>query len=253
MDPLPLPNTVFTMANAVRKAARNYSSVHVGKWHLGTFFPQANPAPTYAYTKFPISHPGTHGFDEWHSTEASAASSTTNCGCFEPASQCVTGGGVYRDVSYPCTNYWSPTYLEPATHKATQSRPECLSLRSRQDCVANLTTKIQGDDSEHMVDYFEDFLRRKTSGSEKSPFLALLWLHTNHVPHPALPEFYSQYEDALDGDYLGTLTQMDVQIGRLRAMLKSYGVANNTALWYTADNGPTLMPGVCESPLACPL
>ena len=244
VDPLPLPNTVFSIADAVRKSGKNYSSLHVGKWHLGTFFPQENPKATYAYKKFPISHPGTHGFDEWHSTEASAASSTTNCGCFEPISRCVTGGGVFRDVAYPCTNYWSPTYLEPATHKATRSRPECLGLQSRQDCVGNLTSKIDGDDSEYMIDYFEDFLRRKTTGSERSPFLALLWLHTNHVPHPALPEFYSQYEDPLDGDYLGTLTQMDKQIGRLRAMLRDYGVAENTALWYTADNGPTLMPGL---------
>ena len=40
------------------------------------------------------------------------------------------------------------------------------------------------------------------------------------------------------GDYLGTLSQMDHQIGRLRGMLKSKGVADNTALWFTADNGP---------------
>ena len=40
------------------------------------------------------------------------------------------------------------------------------------------------------------------------------------------------------GDYLGTLTQMDAQIGRLRKMLRTYGVANNTMLWLTGDNGP---------------
>jgi arylsulfatase A-like enzyme len=28
---------------------------------------------------------------------------------------------------------------------------------------------------------------------------------------------------------------MDVQIGRLRKMLKTYGVADNTLVWYTAD------------------
>ena len=85
---------------------------------------------------------------------------------------------------------------------------------------------------------FEDFLKRKASGPEQSPFLAALQLHTNHLPHPSLPEFYHSYNDSFGdwaGDYLGTITQMDVQIGRLRAMLRDHGVASNTMLWYTAD------------------
>lgn len=60
----------------------------------------------------------------------------------------------------------------------------------------------------------------------------VLWLHTNHMPHPSMPEWYHAYEDANGqpaGDYLGTLSQMDHQIGRLRAMLKTHKVADNTA------------------------
>ena len=33
----------------------------------------------------------------------------------------------------------------------------------------------------------------------------------------------------------GSITQMDVQIGRLRAMLQSKGVAQNTMLWFSSD------------------
>jgi hypothetical protein len=60
----------------------------------------------------------------------------------------------------------------------------------------------------------------------------VLWLHTNHMPHPSMPEWFHAYEDANGqpaGDYLGTLSQMDHQIGRLRAMLKTHNVADNTA------------------------
>lgn len=81
------------------------------------------------------------------------------------------------------------------------------------------------------MDVFEDFLQRKTQGSEKAPFFAVIWLHTVHEPHPALPQYYSAYNDSLGnpaGDYLGTLTQMDVQVGRLMDLLKSHGVADNT-------------------------
>jgi hypothetical protein len=33
----------------------------------------------------------------------------------------------------------------------------------------------------------------------------------------------------------GSITQMDVQIGRLRTMLASKGVAQNTMLWFSSD------------------
>jgi hypothetical protein len=38
-----------------------------------------------------------------------------------------------------------------------------------------------------------------------------------------------------DCDYKGSIMQMDVQIGRLRAMLQEKGVANNTMLWFSSD------------------
>ncbi len=134
-----------------------------------------------------------------------------------------------------------------------------------------------------VMNVFEEFLGRKApGGSEAAPFMAHLWLHTNHEPHPAvsvscgtmrrshrcthsvlydvrvcvctsrramraqLPQFYFAYNDTDGnpaGDYLGTLTQMDAQIGRLRKMLRAYGVANNTLLWFLSDNGPHVMPG----------
>lgn len=243
-NPLPLPEPTPTVAEAAKKA--NYSTIHIGKWHLGDFFFKDAKNPNFAYKKWPVSHPGMHGFDEWHSTEASAPSSTTNCGCnqewWEASPGCITGGGEWEHKAYPCTNYWFPLDLDNQ-HKPT--RPMCAnesdgSVILQQDCVGNLTTKIPGDDSEYIMDVFEEYLTRKT-GSEKQPFLAMLWLHTVHEPHPSLPQFYHNYTDAFGdpaGDYLGTITQMDVQIGRLRQMLKDKGVADNTMVWYTADNGP---------------
>lgn len=132
-------------------------------------------------------------------------------------------------------------------HTCAPKGPECHNeshgeLVLQQDCVGNLTDKISGDDSSYIMDQFESFMLRKLhSPTEKKPFLALLWMHTNHEPHPSLPFFYNNYTDAFGdpaGDYLGTLTQLDVQIGRLRKMLVDNGISENTMLWYTADNGP---------------
>merc|ERR1719506_1855401 len=90
-----------------------------------------------------------------------------------------------------------------------------------------------------MMDYFEDFLKRKAKSKE--PWLAQLSLHTNHEPHPSLPEWYNAYKEAEGGpagDYHGTISQMDAAIGRLSKMLQTYGVYENTMLWFSAgDNG----------------
>ena len=100
---------------------------------------------------------------------------------------CITGGGNFSNKAYSCTNYWRPTDLD-ANHQPTKS--ECASANeSTIACVANLTSKIIGDDTRLIMDEFEEFLARKApGGSEASPFLAVLWLHTNHMPHPSMPE-----------------------------------------------------------------
>ena len=55
------------------------------------------------HAKDGVSNPGQHGFDYWIATEASAPSVTTNCGCFLPFENCVTGH--YNSGPW-CTNYW---------------------------------------------------------------------------------------------------------------------------------------------------
>ena len=235
----------------------------MSQWHLGNFFPKGGKA-NWVNTKWPVSSPRTHGFDEWSSTEASASSSMCNCGCdpawatspggdpttkpecpncppAPPAIQgigCITGGGNFTAKAYDCSSYWGPTDLD-GKHLPTNPLCSMANASTLKGCVTNITRKILGDDSMEIMDTFEAFLTRKAPGkAEQAPFVAVLWLHTNHMPHPAMPEWYHAYEDALGdpaGDYLGTLSQMDNQIGRLRAMLKTYGVSDNTAVWFTAE------------------
>ena len=128
----PLPPTTFTVAKAAKKAG--YSTIHIGKWqaapcvfcrigadscrvsrHLGNFFPKpwleaSEKKPSFAEKKWPSSSPGHAGFDEWHSTEASASSSMCNCGCRPEwaARGCITGGGQLGPKAYPCVSSRPP-------------------------------------------------------------------------------------------------------------------------------------------------
>lgn len=242
VNPQPFPggyaagaSRIFTAANAA--AAAGYATLHTGKSHLGDFFPKANPSPSYAYKKWPVSHPGLFGFEEWFSTEASASSTMCNCGCEaawpSEAPGCVIGGGAYiLNQSFPCTNYWqfASDNVSDACRSPTQAT---------RGCVANATTKIPGDDSLFQLARFEAFLAKSQAAGK--PFFATMQLHTNHIPHPALPEYYYAYNDthgAPAGDYLGTLTQMDAAVGALVALLRAAGVFDDTVLFYAADNGP---------------
>ena len=254
LDRLPFPPTIFTIAQAAKAA--NLTTAHFGKWHLGDFMlkshgeanklnandPHRHPVPDkksgYAYKKWPVSNPGMHGFDTWRSTEASASSSTTNCDCNplwgQEGEGCIASGGVWSQHGDGCTNYWTPAPNAAEVCRNISSPNNILA----QVCVINETKKIVGDDSQYIVDHFETFVQKNIAAN--TSFLALLWLHTVHEPHPALPEYYHAYTDAFGdpaGDYLGTMTQLDVQIGRIRQILNMTGIRNDTIVMYTADNG----------------
>ena len=231
-----------------------------------------------ALAKWPASHPGVHGFDAWFATEASASSTTPNCGCDaawpREGRGCVTGGGNWTRQPLDCTNYWGFS-------AGAADRPDCRSSAAPRDCVANFTAKIPGDDSAFLVGEFLTW-----ADASKTPWLAQLSLHTVHTPHPALPEwFYAysrrsrnsrrrppprnirvpaaapprpasamasaamtpRYEDASGapaGDYLGTVSQMDAAVGALVDGLARRGLRDDTLLWASiGDNGPHTVGG----------
>lgn len=224
-----LPWSEFTVAEAAKKSKLgDYATIQLGKWHLGDLWNKQLIGGT------PVSSPGDHGFDEWLTTQAEASNSMSNCGCFpvnhtipgpKPPSgypsitphgdQCVVGGGKPSDWCYPCTNYYYPNASDPRN-------------------VTELQLKVPGDDSEFLVDHFEAFLKKQTAANR--PWLAHICFHAIHEPHPSMPIFYDMYQN--DPDYLGALTMWDVQVGRIRRLLEEAGQAENTAIFYTADNGP---------------
>jgi arylsulfatase A-like enzyme len=228
-----LPWTEFSAGKAAKKSKLgDYATIHLGKWHLGDLWEKGLPGMSDDY--WSESSPSHHGFDYWMTTQAEASNSMSNCGCFpvnhttpgpKPPSgynditphgdRCVVGGGAPSDWCYPCTNYYYPN--------ASDARK-----------VTDLQFKIPGDDSTFLVDNFEAFLTKQIVAGR--PWLAHLCFHAIHEPHPAMPQYYHLYTK--DPDYLGALTMWDVQLGRIMGLLKDNNVADHTAIFYTADNGP---------------
>jgi len=104
---------------------------------------------------------------------------------------------------------------------------------------------LRGDDSRIIMNRALRFIER--AAMARQPFLAVIWFHAPHAPFLAAAEDRAPY--AVYGEtqqhYWGALSALDRQVGRLRARLRSLGVAGNTMLWYASDNGPE---GDRESP-----
>ena len=106
-------------------------------------------------------------------------------------------------------------------------------------CRNGKVEKTNGEGSQVIVDAAVDFIRK--SAAAKQPFFTLIWFGSPHLPHQALDDdkkLYADHPPAMQ-DYWGEITAMDRAIGSLRKELRASGVADNTLVWYTSDNGAT--------------
>lgn len=97
--------------------------------------------------------------------------------------------------------------------------------------------QTEGEGSQVTVEAALEFIR--AAAARKQPFLAVIWFGSPHVPHQALPEDLARYKDLPPAvqNYMGEVTAMDRAVGNLRRELRTLGIADNTLLWYTSDNG----------------
>lgn len=102
--------------------------------------------------------------------------------------------------------------------------------------------ETRGESSMVTVDKALEFI--EGAARRKQPFLAVVWFGNPHGPHQALPELRALYRDltANQQNYYGEITGVDRAMGRLRTRLRELGIAGNTIVWFTSDNGQ-LPPG----------
>ncbi len=94
-----------------------------------------------------------------------------------------------------------------------------------------------GESSVVTVDAALEFIRSH-EGSE-NPYFAVIWFGSPHLPHRAVEEDRSLYEDHPEAlqQFYGEITGMDRAFGKLRSVLKDFTSYDNTILWYCSDNG----------------
>ncbi len=189
----------ITLAEALK--TQGYTTGHFGKWHLGTLTTKIKDSNRGrpGQTRH-YSPPWKNGFDVCFATEAKVP--TWNP-MIKPGTQ---------DTPYG-THYW-----DGPEHRVADN--------------------LEGDDSRVIMDRVIPFIQGAVKAGK--PFLAVVWFHTPHLPVVAGPKYREMYADqpGRAQHYLGCITAMDEQVGRLRKELGRLGVAGNTLLWFCSDNGP---------------
>jgi arylsulfatase A-like enzyme len=223
-----LSSTEATLGELMQGAG--YRTGFFGKWHLGTMTTELVDGrfggPEHAELYSP---PWEHGFETVFATESRVP---TWDPMLRPPSQFGASPNRHpKEIELEDTvrGWWEP--LEDpddgifwGTHYWTG--PGEIADRD-----------FSGDDSAILIDEVISFIQQDTG---EEPFLAVVWFHTPHLPLVAGPDDQSPYaeHEFFERTYYGAVSAMDREIGRLRTALKDKGVADNTVLWFTSDNGP---------------
>ncbi|ROQ21704.1 putative sulfatase [Marinimicrobium koreense] len=113
-----------------------------------------------------------------------------------------------------------------------------LSERSSELAQGNIDWRPKHETTEIYFDKTIDFINRKKS----QPFYVQLWLNDVHTPNMPSDAMLSRIEDnglsINQRKFNAILVNMDKQLGRLFSHIENQGLANNTLIILTSDNGP---------------
>ncbi|MAB90934.1 MAG: N-acetylgalactosamine 6-sulfate sulfatase [Planctomycetes bacterium] len=208
-----LPKSEPNLAAILKQAG--YRTGHFGKWHLGTLtktIKDSNRGGTAKGRKH-YAPPWDRGFDVCFSTEAKVPT-------FDPMKTPPSwAGGVGKNAKTGSpygTRYW--------TGPDQSVQDEALAAKDDSHLIMDRATRFISD----------------SVGADK-PFLAIIWFHAPHLPVVASEGDQEPYRSETRDQhrhYLGCITAMDRAVGWLRAHLRQLKVADETMVWFCADNGP---------------
>ena len=200
----------ITLAEMVKE--KGYRTGHFGKWHLGTLTRDILDANRGGKKENDIHYapPWDHGFDVSFVTESKVPT-------------------------------WDPMITPPKKAedvKATLYEGGPFGTYYWAGAGQRVTKNLDGDDSRVIMDRVIPFIEESVNLNQ--PFLSIIWFHAPHLPVLTGEQYKSLYSQLSEDQqhYYGVISALDEQVGRLRNQLKSLGVAYNTLIFYTSDNGP---------------
>ena len=213
-DPYGLPAETVTMAEVLNEAG--YRTAIVGKWHLGD---AAGALPTR------------HGFDYWYGLPYSNDMDWARGPDFDGILEMMAAGRgaeVQAEFAARRALYFDPRieyWQVPLMRSRISPDGPVDDVLERPTVQQTLTRRAT-----------EEAVRFITESGDRPFFL--------YVPYsmPHTPIFRSEPFAGVSagGRYGDVVEELDWSIGRIRAALTSQGVARDTLVVFTSDNGPWL-------------
>ena len=235
----------YTLADAFRQ--KGYATAAIGKWHLGL----GAKTGQQDWNKLITPNLADLGFD--YSYIMAATADRVPCVYIE------NGRVANYDLSAPIEVSYRQNFPGEPTGK---DNPELLTKlkpsHGHDQSIVNGISRIgfmKGGgkalwEDEHIADSIVShaiaFMERE---AKEGPFLMYLCTNDVHVPRYPSERFRGKSPMGLRGD---AILQFDWTVGRITETLRRLGIADNTLLVITSDNGPVLDDGYADEaiPLA---
>ena len=213
-EPGGFPDEEETIAESLKD--QGYATGIFGKWHLGD--------ASHAY-------PTVHGFDEWFGIPYSNDMDWVGDPDFDEMRAMLARGETEEGARITATRpdkyaeprpeYWNTPLVDSSTGgEFTIEQPTDQSLLTRRYTEAAI-----------------DFMTRNV----ESPFLAYVPYTMPHTPLFRSDEFNGR---SIGGRYGDVIEEIDWSVGQIRTAIEELGIAENTLIVFTSDNGPWLTMGV---------
>jgi len=201
--------------------ASGYSTACVGKWHVGLTFSDQDGQPVRGngveavrrvdFSRRIVGGPVDHGFDKFFGTAC-----------------CPTTDWLYAfiendRVPVPPTALLDKSKL-PQHPYANDCRPGLIATNFPMEEVDLVFLRRS-----------REFLEQHVRQSPGKPFFLFHSAQAVHLPSFAAPQFKGKSGAGPHGDFIH---QLDWIVGELMATLEKLGVADNTLVIFTSDNGP---------------
>jgi len=210
-----LPNLAMSFRDA------GYYTAHIGKWHLGG----------QSHIDIPA--------------RAAILNGKNNNGSF--AGRCIVPG----INQYGFDEYVGMSEGAKSARYSTQQIGKTYEQGARY-LVRNDVPLPRRDKDEILTDRQTEEAMRviRQQAEAHRPFFVNLWFDAPHSPWEAIEPYYSKYNGLFDDPngegrasnrlqkYASMISNMDMNIGRVLSLVDELGIAENTLLLFTSDNGP---------------
>ncbi len=222
-----IPHSNKTLAEYLQPLG--YYTAHVGKWHIGGF--DAATAGSY------YRPPWDAGFDHCHSTYNVVNTGDPYNNLLSQYDAAVaandTNAIAEAEATLRSDMYW---LYPPPPGKESEAIGGAYNI-SFEEARTN-TLLRSGNDAATTGQKTIDFIR--AAKQQDKPFFIYCCFHSVHTPLSTIPEYVDLYSgiDSEYHKYFTSMTAMDDQIGRIRDELRALGIADNTIVVFSSDNGP---------------